>query len=249
VVGSSFHQLTLSRSADGGAESPGLLPGSYALSVSGRYLPETRFTVKLAEGGIVRLGRLSAQGELRAQGEPGGLELSLASPDGGSRGLDGRPLLLPPGAYVASIRKAGTKGEGIAIPLTINPGWTSELPLDLARQRLDLEARLAGRKLGRAIGWAGMSAAVLGAAGAGASYLLGSAAMAEYRAADTSATAAAARERASLYSQLLVVSAGIGGGGLLLGPGFLFLGPGPRSFQESIDGIDLKIRTFKEGSL
>jgi len=152
--------------------------------------------------------------------------------------------LLPPGQYNVGIH-GGPKGTDFYINATVLPdssrevnGYRSTMLGNLGYEKNVDTNSLSARHTKTTIGIASLVTGIVGVAGVGAFYLVGSHAMSMYQSASDSATATARWNNVELYQNLFYASAGVGVAGLGLSPFLLSGGPDPKVLQRSIDALD-----------
>jgi hypothetical protein len=228
----------------------GGIPAGYPVTVGFKsinaialYVPETRVT--LAEGEMVKL-------EIAT----GRLTLPWISPDAtldlGGKGLfvGGRSWTsdpLPIGNYHVEVGGTLPYSTDVMVKAdatTELPGYRTAALQSLTSARQSTAKSIAAKHGRTTAGWVSLATGVLGAAGAGAVYYLGSQAMTAYRAAPDTTSAAASWKDVQLYQTALIASGAVGGIGLGLSPILLAGGPDPKALQRSLDALDEGIRAL-----
>jgi hypothetical protein len=154
--------------------------------------------------------------------------------------------ILPAGQYRVSL-----VGEDITALVTIRPdgisepeGYRAALLASLNAERGGYAKQLAAKRGITTAGFLSLAAGIVGAAGAGTVYYLGSQAMEAYRTAPDTVSAAARWKDVQLWQVLFDASAAVGGVGLGLSPIFFLGGPDPNALQRSIDALDEGIKAL-----
>jgi hypothetical protein len=98
------------------------------------------------------------------------------------------------------------------------------------------------RNLDRAVGWGGLAVGVMGAAGAGVSYLLGSQAYQSLISSSSASATSSAAQQVQLYADTLIAGAAVAGVGFIVGPTFWFLSSRqPVKDDKGIKALDRRI--------
>jgi hypothetical protein len=178
-------------------------------------------------------------------------------PPGSSVSLDGAPMRLEPKLGALATTDSLLPGDytvAVSIPslgtfkgsIRVEANEIASLSALTGFQLDSLRAKQKGRRLKDGAAWVSLGVGILGAGGAGACYMLGTQAMADYKSAVASSDVAAARSKAELYSALFGVSAGLGGAGLGLSPLLFLSRPRKNEIQASIDSLDAQIKALSK---
>jgi len=213
-----------------------------------------RFTLPwLAAGSTVSVrGSSKPSDSERAKGQASGGLLSSSATEVvrdflQKQDADFRSPLLPEGSYRISISGDYRYTTEIELPALAEielPGYKSSLSAAMTARKDSMERSISGKSTRKKIGVITLSVGAVGAAGAVASYFLGSAAAEDLRTATDTASAEEAHKRYDIYSVIFPITAIIGGVGLGSSPFLLFIGPNNDKLQKSIDSLDSQIKAL-----